>query len=183
MIYRPKWHKPESKHPRDVLRHYLSDIVYGANDGIITTFTVVTGAIGAHLSAVVIIILGFVNLLADGFSMGASRYLSMRSGGAAKGLDYGVFDPLLHGATTFAAFVLLGAIPLLGFVIPGITEQPFLVSCIVTAATLFLIGAMRALVTPKSWLISGLEMLFIGVIAAFVAYLVGVVLGQWLRTI
>lgn len=58
---------------------YMSDFVYGANDGIITTFAVVTGAAGAALSPLVIVILGFANLIADGFSMGASSFLSQRS--------------------------------------------------------------------------------------------------------
>ena len=46
-------------------RHYLPDLVYGANDGIITTFAVVSGVVGAALSETVILILGFANLLAD----------------------------------------------------------------------------------------------------------------------
>ncbi len=58
---------------------FIGDFVYGANDGIITTFAVVTGAVGASLSPLVIIILGFANLFADGFSMGASSFLSKRS--------------------------------------------------------------------------------------------------------
>lgn len=58
---------------------YLPDFVYGANDGIVTTFAVVAGAAGALLSPGVIIILGIANLLADGFSMGASNLLSLKS--------------------------------------------------------------------------------------------------------
>jgi cytidyltransferase-like protein len=58
---------------------YLRDFVYGANDGIITTFAVVTGAVGASLPAGVIVILGVANLIADGFSMGASSILSTLS--------------------------------------------------------------------------------------------------------
>ena len=58
---------------------YISEIVYGANDGIITTFAVVSGAAGATLSVGVIIILGLANLIADGISMGMSSYLSLRS--------------------------------------------------------------------------------------------------------
>ena len=38
--------------------HYLPDLVYGANDGIITTFAVVSGVVGASLSERVIVILG-----------------------------------------------------------------------------------------------------------------------------
>ncbi len=58
---------------------YLRDFVYGANDGIITTFAVVAGVAGADLSARVVLILGFANLLADGFSMAMSNYLSEKS--------------------------------------------------------------------------------------------------------
>lgn len=58
---------------------YIGDLVYGANDGIVTTFAVVAGAAGAVLSPGIIIILGLANLIADGFSMGASNFLSLRS--------------------------------------------------------------------------------------------------------
>lgn len=58
---------------------YLGDLVYGANDGIITTFAVIAGAAGAALPVGIIIILGLANLIADGISMGLSNYLSLRS--------------------------------------------------------------------------------------------------------
>jgi vacuolar iron transporter family protein len=58
---------------------YLKDLVYGANDGIITTFAVVAGVAGASLSPATIIILGAANLLADGFSMAVSSYLASES--------------------------------------------------------------------------------------------------------
>ena len=58
---------------------YIHDIVYGAHDGIVTTFAVVAGTAGAGLSTGVVIILGVANLLADGVSMGAGAFLSLRS--------------------------------------------------------------------------------------------------------
>jgi vacuolar iron transporter family protein len=58
---------------------YLKDFIYGAVDGAVTTFAVVAGVAGAGLSASVIIILGFANLLADGFSMAISNYLGTRA--------------------------------------------------------------------------------------------------------
>jgi VIT1/CCC1 family predicted Fe2+/Mn2+ transporter len=61
------------------LRLFIQDIVLGGNDGIVTTFAVVAGTVGAHLSSAVIIILGLANLLADGLSMGAGVFLSLRS--------------------------------------------------------------------------------------------------------
>ncbi len=58
---------------------YIHDIVYGANDGIVTTFAVVSGVAGADLSASTVIILGFANVFADGLSMGLGNYLSSKS--------------------------------------------------------------------------------------------------------
>jgi VIT1/CCC1 family predicted Fe2+/Mn2+ transporter len=58
---------------------YLSDAVYGALDGIVTTFAIVSGVVGADLNLGIILILGFANLLADGFSMAAGSYLSIKS--------------------------------------------------------------------------------------------------------
>jgi len=54
---------------------YVGNLVYGANDGIVTTFAVVAGSMRALLLHGVIVILGLANHLADGFSMGASNYL------------------------------------------------------------------------------------------------------------
>src|SRR3989344_606249 len=58
---------------------YVKDVVYGANDGIITTFAVVAGVMGSGLSEITIILLGIANLLADGFSMAMSNYLGSKS--------------------------------------------------------------------------------------------------------
>ena len=58
---------------------YLGEFVYGGIDGCVTTFAVVSGSVGAGLDSAVIIILGFANLLADGFAMSIGAYLSTRS--------------------------------------------------------------------------------------------------------
>ena len=59
--------------------NYLRDWIYGGIDGSVTTFAVVTGVVGAHLSPAIIVIMGFANLFADGFSMAASNFLGTRA--------------------------------------------------------------------------------------------------------
>jgi len=61
------------------LQTYLREFVYGGIDGAVTTFAVVAGGYGANLDAGILIILGFANLLADGFSMSVGAYLSAKS--------------------------------------------------------------------------------------------------------
>ena len=58
---------------------YIRDLVYGANDGIITTFAVVAGVAGAALSPAVVLVLGFANLFADGLAMAIGNYLGTKS--------------------------------------------------------------------------------------------------------
>lgn len=63
----------------------LRQIVYGGNDGIVTTFAVVAGFAGARaegtveIGLIAVIIFGFANLLADATSMGLGEFLSSRS--------------------------------------------------------------------------------------------------------
>jgi len=71
--------KLEAVFHQKVSGKYLSDAVFGANDGIITTFAVIAGAEGASLGSWVIIVLGCANLLADGISMGVGNYLGKKS--------------------------------------------------------------------------------------------------------
>jgi VIT1/CCC1 family predicted Fe2+/Mn2+ transporter len=62
-----------------VRQNYIRDWIYGGIDGAVTTFAVVSGVAGAELSAAIVLILGFANLLADGFSMAASNFLGTRA--------------------------------------------------------------------------------------------------------
>lgn len=58
---------------------YLRDWVYGGIDGAITNFAIVAGVVGAGLSSRVVLILGVVNVLADGFSMAAANFSGTRT--------------------------------------------------------------------------------------------------------
>ena len=79
LLENKQYNRFESLTHRRIFGKYIGDLVYGANDGIITTFAVVSGAAGAALPGGVIIILGFANILADGISMGASNFLGKKS--------------------------------------------------------------------------------------------------------
>jgi VIT1/CCC1 family predicted Fe2+/Mn2+ transporter len=80
--------KLSAEHHPDAIRQRLakaaksqniSAAVLGAIDGCVTTFAVVSAAVGAGLSASIALVLGFANLLADGFSMAVSNYESIKA--------------------------------------------------------------------------------------------------------
>lgn len=222
---------------------YLSDMVFGANDGIVTTFAVVAGSTGAGLSSGVVIILGFANLLADGLSMGIGNYLGQKSeseyqkaqlnkeleeikyvpeveeyetrkileshGYKGETLEkvykvitssdenwarwmlrdeLGILEtdnenPARHGLATFIAFVIAGLIPLIPYLLNLPKNLLFPLASIATAITLFVSGALRSKVYPKPWYKTGLEMLFVGSIAAVSAYAIGVFLEGFAKNL
>ena len=219
-------------------RHgYLGDAVFGAIDGCVTTFAVVAGAMGGGLAHSVVLILGFANLIADGFSMAVGNYLSTKSeserleqarenelrhiadfpegereeirqifgrkGFSGEtlekvvevissdhrlwvdtmlheelGMNIGVRNPRRAAFSTFAAFLVFGAVPLASFLAPGLTEsQRFTFSIALTALAFTAIGVAKAHVLERPIWRSGLETLVTGGLAAALAYAV----GAWLR--
>lgn len=162
--------------------HHIGDLVFGANDGIVTTFAVVSGVTGAALNPRVAVILGLANLLADGFAMGAGNYLGTRSEqdyqrSVSGAVSEGELHAVGHAAAIFLAFVAAGSVPLLPFMLVE-SDHIFRASCVATGVALFAVGSLRTLVTRARWFVSGLEMLLIGALAAASAYAVGYLLRQ-----
>jgi vacuolar iron transporter family protein len=159
-----------------IARHYTKDMVYGATDGIITTFAVVAGVAGGSLSQAAVLVIGVANLVADGFSMAAGNFLSIRANESVReveNLPEEESRPWRHAGATFGAFVLAGSVPLAPYVIPIFRTQEFGWSVTATLASLFAVGAARTLVTVTRWWAAGLEMLCLGAIVAAVAYVAG----------
>ena len=86
-------------------------------------------------------------------------------------------DHWISGLYCFASFLICGSVPLVGYVafmpITSETGTLFGISCGLTAATLFLLGALKSRYTTKSWWLSGLEILIMGAFTASAAYLIG----------
>lgn len=79
-------HHLAEEHHQSPFSEYLKEIVYGGNDGIVTTFAIVAGfsgaqggAIAASIPAIAVILFGFANLFADGASMALGNFLSIRA--------------------------------------------------------------------------------------------------------
>jgi len=154
--------------------------VYGANDGIITTFAVVAGVAGGALSHSAVLIVGAANIAADGLSMAVGNFLAIRShesARAAENLPEEEARPLRHALATFAAFVVAGSVPLVPYVLPPFREEEFSWSIVSTFVALFVVGAARTMVTVDRWWIAGLEMLSLGAIVAATAYGAGAVIA------
>ena len=162
--------------PLAIARHYIRELIYGANDGIITTFAVVAGVAGGGLSLQAVLIVGAANLLADGLSMGVGNYLAIRAHESVLAVEARPQEeafPWRHGLATFVAFVGAGCMPLLPYMVPTLTVDRFASSVLVTMLSLFTIGALRSMVSNVAWWRAGLEMFAFGMIVAAVAFASG----------
>ena len=91
-------------------------------------------------------------------------------------------SPLKNGLVTFCSFVMFGFIPLITYLLArvsaNVAEQTFIFASVLTAVTMFLLGAAKIKITPKHWFDSGVEMLLIGGVAAFSAYGIGFIVAS-----
>ncbi|MBM3821091.1 MAG: hypothetical protein FJW14_19035 [Acidimicrobiia bacterium] len=161
-------------------RHYIRDLVYGANDGIITTFAVVAGVAGGSLSQAAVLVVGAANLAADGVAMGVGNLLAIRaheSARAADNLPEEEAYPWKHGTATLLAFVGAGVLPLVPYLLPIAADSRLPWSAAFTMASLFGVGVARAAITRDRWWKTGLEMLALGGLVAAAAYGAGAVVG------
>lgn len=171
------------------IENNLREFVYGGMDGAVTTFAVVTGAAGAGLSSRIILILGFANVLADGFSMAVGSYLSEKSDQDLQ-IKQGKADDKDHqtakdaSVSTFISFVLIGFVPLSLYTVDfvfkmGWSSGDLLVwSVILTLLAFAGIGYLRGRVTHVDKARTTMESLSLGVAAAVISYIVGNVLEK-----
>lgn len=171
---------------RNHLEDYLSEFVYGGIDGAVTTFAVVAGATGARFDVKILLVLGFANLIADGFSMGVGSYLSTKSGQQLQQKrGESISDepsPIINGVTTYVSFILIGLVPLLAYTFDMIfgleLNNVFVIACALTALAFVGIGVLKSRVAQTSVLRGVTETLILGVIAASLAYVLGDILER-----
>jgi VIT1/CCC1 family predicted Fe2+/Mn2+ transporter len=160
----------------ETARHYIRELIYGANDGIITTFAVVAGVAGGGLSLRAVLIVGAANLLADGLSMGVGNYLAIRAHEhvlEAQARPQEEAFPWRHGLATFMAFVAAGCMPLVPYMSPRLSIDRFVASVFLTMFALFMVGALRATISNVTWWRAGFEMFALGMLVAGVAFASG----------
>jgi len=210
----------------------VRDVIFGANDGLVSILALVAGVYGAITESHFILIAGVAGAVAGAISMGAGAYLSSKSEkevtekeGERKGIrkkgtpeeerdelvkfyqargfkkqeaeaiagrvasdmesraEYTIgeeigltseesWPPTKAAILTGLSFAIVSVIPILPFAFMEVTPA-VITAVIASIATLFGVGASKAIFTRKSWLRSGLEMMGIGALASAATYAIG----------
>lgn len=219
-----RWHKKVN----------VREIVFGFNDGSISTLALLAGVTGGSLVEGQILIVGISGMIAGAISMAIGSYISSKSeiehhkseiererieieefpeiereeirqlyqkkadfteeelnlivNRITSNNEYwldsmikeelGLFEerfenPLKLGLIMLAAFIVGGLIPILPFFIFSHLQTSFITASIMTFSSLFIVGIWKTTFTEKYWLLSGLEMIFVGVLAAVIPYFIG----------
>lgn len=219
-----RWHKKIN----------LREIVFGYNDGSVSTLALLSGVTGGTLARNWILIAGFSAVVAGGISMAIGNYISTKSeieyhdseidreereikelpevereeirqiymkkanfpegelnlivnritGDKKTWLDtmmkeeLGLFkerfeSPFKLGLIMFSAFVAGGILPVIPFLMLPNTQTSLFAAVVITFVSLFTIGAWKTTFTKKNWLFSGAEMVFVGILATLIPYLIG----------
>jgi hypothetical protein len=143
----------------------ISDFIYGGMDGVITTVAIIAGILGADMSPKYALILGMASLLADGFSMGISRYNSMVDVVRNKS------NPIFSSLVTFVSFVFIGGIPFIPFLFTSVYDEVWIKKNMLYSSmfALFIIGVIKGVYTKK-YFKSITEVFVIGLIGIMVSY-------------
>ena len=153
----------------------LRDFIFAADDGMLTTFAVIAGSVGAAFSTNILVTLGLANVFADGLVVATGLYMGIKSEleitKKGEGLQKSEGSPLAHGVITYISFVFFGLLPILPFFTDF--SHKFICSASIVAVSLFLIGSLKTIYTKKNLVKSGLEVLVTGGISALVAFGVG----------
>lgn len=95
------------------------------------------------------------------------------------GLPQEVRSPWIAAISTFSAFIVCGLTPLIPYLL-GLPNA-LIVSIILTAAVFVAIGSAKSKWSTVTWWRSGLTTLFVGAVAASLAYATGTLLKGWLE--
>jgi len=219
-----RWHKKVN----------VREIVFGFNDGSVSTIALLAGVTGGALARGQILVAGFSGVVAGAISMAIGAYISSKSeiehndseierekgeidqvpeiereevrqlymkkaefaedelgvvvnrttSDKGRWLDFmireelGFFkerfeNPVKVGLVMLLAFLAGGFVPLMPYLLISIPQSSFLAASILTYVSLFIIGLWKTTFTNKHWLISGGEMVLIGILAAVIPYLIG----------
>jgi VIT1/CCC1 family predicted Fe2+/Mn2+ transporter len=170
-----------------LLKRYLGEITLAGNDGVVTTFAVVSGFSGAalfdqngnalKLSIGLVLLFGLANLFSDGLSMGIGNYLARSAEVEAGTLKESKKHVYTRSIATFLSFLAFGLLPLLPYMF-GVSDAQiaFFLSIAATVTALLFLGFLKWIVVRKSLFRALLETVVVGGVAAVVAFSVGVFL-------
>ena len=165
----------------------MRDVILGGQDGLVNVLGVVLGVAAASQETRLVLAAGLAAAFAESFSMAAVAYTStiaerdyLKSTLPCKE-EQAIERAIPEEAAPFKSALIVGLAAILGSLIPLLPfiwlpiPTAIVLSITFSALTLFSLGAIKAWTTVGDWRKSGAEILAIGLLAALIGYLIGLV--------
>jgi VIT1/CCC1 family predicted Fe2+/Mn2+ transporter len=150
---------------------WLHDLILGGQDGLVNTLGLALGAVAAGADTRLVVAAALAGAIAESVSMGAVAYTSEQARP-----DRRPTTDLLRVALVVGTAALVGSlIPLVSFILaPSVGWQA---SLVLSSATLFVVGVYSATRLQQHRLRGGIQLVAIGMAAAFTGFLAGRIFG------
>jgi predicted membrane protein (TIGR00267 family) len=154
----------------------LREIVFGLEDGMVSTLGVITGIASATNDRNIVIVSGFVVIAVESLSMAAGTYLSnkseMNAESVVKVKNKFHNKPIIDAIYMGISYIFGGIIAVSSYWFFPISIA-VVVSIIAVVVALFVTGMYSGKLTKTNPVKTGLEMVFVSLSAAFVGFSIG----------
>lgn len=156
---------------------YMRNIIFGAEDSLVSTVGVLFGLATTDISKYQIFLTGVIIIAVEATSMGVGAFLSeeetLELENSEAQINNGtIANPKISGVLMFLSYLLTGLIPLIPYIVFPIESAKYL-SLILTLVALFALGYIPTKKIKSAWrmgLIGGIAVL-VGFVIAHVANL------------
>jgi VIT1/CCC1 family predicted Fe2+/Mn2+ transporter len=158
---------------------YIRNVIFGITDSLVSTVGLLSGIDASGTSRHIVVLTGIVYAFVEAFSMAVGSFLSEQSAEEyeAKG-EVPAGKPFVAGAVMFASFMLASFIPIVPYLVFGLTEA-FWLSIAFSIAALFIVG----LVSAKIVKVHVLEHAVKVILLAGAAIIIGVIVGRFIKAV
>ncbi len=177
----PEKHIAERKPEHPISGEFLREIIFGANDGVVTAIGFLMGISGTVSQQKIIVLSGVLTIIAGSVSMTLGNYLGVKSQNEyfenKDSASWIELNPILAGIIMGVSYLLAGFPPLLPFIVVKPTARALVMSIIVAIFVMGAIGFVRWTLNKNNLRGKIVETVVIGIIAAGIGFLVGEVLN------
>jgi VIT1/CCC1 family predicted Fe2+/Mn2+ transporter len=156
---------------------YLRNFIFGAEDSLVSTVSLLAGIVSAGVAQKEVVITGVVLIFVEAFSMSVGSFLSERTTEEFyPGFKERKSKSFPAAVIMFASYLLCGFIPLFSYIIlSGVSALVWSVAASLCA--LFFLGLISAKILKTNIVKSAVRMAVIGGIAIFLGVIVGMVIN------
>lgn len=156
---------------------YVRNVIFGVEDSLVSTVGFLSGIASVHMPVQTILLVGFVYICVEGFSMAAGSFLSEESTEEyTTGQEVPVLYPILGGLAMLVSSIGAGLLPIIPYMLFSGTTALY-TSVVASLTALGVLGFVHARIAKLPVTVRVIRMMLIGGAAIGIGVLVGKLFG------